>query len=77
MGADITLLDERTVLVRGVEKLSGTAVEARELRGGAALVIAGLMAEGTTRVNGCSYIYRGYENICKDLRELGARIVSA
>ncbi len=77
MGADITLLDERTVLVRGVEKLSGAAVEARELRGGAALVIAGLMAEGTTVVSGCSYIYRGYENICKDLRELGARIVSA
>ena len=51
-------------------------MEAKELRGGAALVIAGLMAEGESFVSGCPYIYRGYENICRDFRELGARVVS-
>lgn len=76
MGAKIRLLDAGRVEISGVDRLKGAAVEAKELRGGAALVIAGLMAEGETRVCGCSYIDRGYENICKDLRELGARIVS-
>lgn len=76
MGADITVLDARHVLVNGVKELCGRNVEAKELRGGAALVLAGLMAHGQTKVNGCIYIHRGYENICKDLRELGARITS-
>lgn len=76
MGADISLLDTKRAQVQGVSGLSGGEVEAKELRGGAALVIAGLMAEGETVIRGCPYIYRGYENICKDLRELGARIVS-
>lgn len=75
MGADIEELDPKRVLVRGVDRLTGRAVEARELRGGAALVLAGLVAQGRTKVTGCSYIYRGYENICKDLRELGARVI--
>lgn len=76
MGADIEIIDPHKVLVKGVKKLHGSSVEARELRGGAALVLAGLAAQGRTQISGCSYIYRGYENICKDLRELGARIVS-
>lgn len=76
MGADIDILDARCVRVNGVRRLVGRQVEAQELRGGAALVLAGLMAEGETQVTGCKYIHRGYENICKDLRELGARIVS-
>lgn len=76
MGAHIEQLDAHTVAVRGAGGLRGAEVEARELRGGAALVIAGLMAQGETRVTGCQYIYRGYENICRDFRELGARIVS-
>lgn len=74
MGADIRPLDNNAVTVYGKERLLGSRVEARELRGGAALVIAGLMAEGDTRIEGCRYIYRGYENICRDFRELGARI---
>lgn len=74
MGADIELLDANHVLVRGVERLCGIQMEAKELRGGAALLLAALMAEGESTVTGCSYIYRGYENICKDLRELGARV---
>lgn len=76
MGADIVPLDSRSVLVRGRTRLRGMEVEAEELRGGAALVTAGLMAEGETVIRGCHYIYRGYENICRDLRELGARIYS-
>jgi UDP-N-acetylglucosamine 1-carboxyvinyltransferase len=51
-------------------------MRAAELRGGAALVIAGLQADGESVIDGCSYIYRGYENICRDLRELGARIAN-
>lgn len=76
MGADVEVIDAGRALVHGREKLAGACVEAKELRGGAALVLAGLMAEGETVITGCQYIYRGYENICKDLRELGARIVS-
>lgn len=76
MGADIEVLDARQVIVTGVSELKGRTVEAKELRGGAALVLAGLMAEGETILTGCQYIYRGYENICRDLRELGARIFS-
>ena len=76
MGACIEQTDSRRVTVRGVESLQGAKVEARELRGGAALVVAGLMAEGETLVGGCPYIYRGYENICRDFRELGARVTS-
>lgn len=76
LGADITIIDEKHVLVSGVPQLIGTAIEARELRGGAALIIAGLCAEGKTTISGCQYIMRGYENICRDLRELGARVIS-
>ena len=76
MGGDIEQLDAFRVRVRGVERLKGAEVTAKELRGGAALVVAGLMADGRTTVSGCPYIYRGYENICRDLRELGARVIS-
>ena len=76
MGALIEMPQSGQVRVTGVEKLHGTTVEAKELRGGAALILAGLIAEGETTVTGCTYIYRGYENICRDLRELGARIIS-
>lgn len=74
MGACVTT-DGRKAFVDGRSCLRGTDVKAEELRGGAALVIAGLAAEGTTRVFGCSFIERGYEDIAGDLRKLGARIV--
>ena len=76
MGADIRKLDAARVIVKGPVRLKGCKVEAVELRGGAALVVAGLIAEGETVIRGCRYIGRGYENICRDLRELGARIYS-
>ncbi len=76
MGASVELCSPREASVKGVETLRGADLVARELRGGAALVAAGLMAEGETFVEGCAYIYRGYENIGRDFRELGARVAS-
>ena len=49
--------------------------KAEELRGGAALVIAALAAEGVTRIRGCSFIERGYEHICEDLTALGGLLI--
>lgn len=74
MGADIQVKEERTAYVAGKELLTGAKVNARELRGGAALVLAGLWAAGETCIGNTSYIERGYVSICRDLRELGARI---
>ncbi len=76
MGASIEMIGSKSVFIHGKETLRGACVEAKELRGGAALVVAGLMAEGETVVGGCPYIYRGYENISRDFRELGARVTS-
>lgn len=76
MGADIEVVDCGCIRVKGVERLMGKEICATELRGAAALVVAGLVAEGNTLIHGGCYIMRGYENICKDLRELGARVIS-
>lgn len=61
-------------VIDGVDKLSGGVVNAHDLRGGAALVIAGLVAEGTTIVQDITYIERGYEDICRDLSLLGGNL---
>lgn len=73
MGAEIEFCQNEACIV-GVNALKGTTVEAKELRGGAALVIAGLMAEGRTEVTNAHFIERGYEDIVGDLQKLGARI---
>lgn len=73
MGADIQIKNNRAV-IHGVAKLKGCQVSAGDLRGGAALVIAGLMAEGDTIVENSIFVERGYQDICKDLTQLGARI---
>jgi UDP-N-acetylglucosamine 1-carboxyvinyltransferase len=73
MGADIKVIG-KTAVVQGVDRLYGANVEATDLRGGAAMVIAGLMAEGTTEVSKICYIDRGYEEIEVYLRRLGADI---
>lgn len=62
------------VFVQGPEVLTGTCVQAKELRGNAALIMAGLIARGKTEVLNCAYVKRGYEDICGDLRSLGAII---
>lgn len=73
MGAKFQI-EGRTAIIKGVRKLSGTNVEATDLRGGAALVLAGLSAKGKTRVNNIEYILRGYENLDVKLNSLGAKI---
>ena len=73
MGADI-LISGKTATVTGQEKLHGATVYAHDLRAGAALVIAGLAAEGSTVVEDIHFIERGYENIIDKLTSLGADI---
>ena len=74
MGADITV-DSRVAVVRGVDHLTGAPVKASDLRAGAALIIAGLAAQGTTEIEDIHHIERGYENMEIKLRALGADIV--
>ncbi len=73
MGADMHIQGRSTV-IDGVPKLRGASVEASDLRAGAALVIAGLAAEGTTDVRNVHFIDRGYQNFEECLRGLGASI---
>ena len=73
MGADISL-DGNTATIKGVKSLSGAPVMASDLRASAALVLAGLQADGVTEVNRVYHIDRGYESIDDKLNALGARI---
>ena len=73
MGAQVQV-DGRTALIEGVDRLCGAPVAACDLRAGAAMVIAGLTAEGTTEVEDVHYIERGYEDFVGKLRGLGADI---
>ena len=73
MGANIEC-SGNIARIDGVETLRGALVRARDLRGGAALTVAALGADGWTRVSECEHIERGYEDICRDLRALGAEI---
>ena len=73
LGAEIST-EGRVAIVTGVPALTGAAVEAEDLRGGAALVIAGLSAAGETRVEDPGHIERGYDDLAGTLRSLGAEI---
>ena len=73
MGADISVAD-RVAVVTGVPRLFGAEVRATDLRGGAALLVAGLIAQGTTRIGDIYHIQRGYADPVGDLRSLGAEI---
>lgn len=73
LGANIKV-EGRVAVVEGVLRLSGAPVEAADLRGGAALVVAGLAAQGTTQISGLRHLDRGYENIEKSLAMLGADV---
>ncbi|GAB4272345.1 UDP-N-acetylglucosamine 1-carboxyvinyltransferase [Thermincola ferriacetica] len=72
MGAKIKV-EGRTAIIQGVEKLQGAKVKASDLRAGAALIIAGLMAEGETEICNTHYIERGYEGIYDKLNALGVK----
>ena len=73
MGANIQV-DGKVAVIEGVDHFTGAPIQAPDLRAGAALVIAGLAARGTTEVTQVQYIERGYENIVEKLRRLGADI---
>ncbi len=73
MGADI-VVDGKTAIISGVEGLKPAPVKAVDLRAGAAMIIAGLMADGTTTVEDIEHIDRGYENLAEKFAELGADI---
>lgn len=73
MGADVSV-NARTAVIKGVPSLTGAVVRATDLRGGAGMVIAGLMAEGVTEITDIHYIDRGYEKMEEKFRSLGADI---
>lgn len=73
MGANIKV-NNNIAVIKGTERLSGTRIVAKDIRGGAGLVIAGLIASGKTEVSGLSHIDRGYENIVQKFNSLGAKI---
>ena len=73
MGARVRVY-EQTAVIEGVPQLHGAAVEATDLRAGAALVVAGLMAQGTTEIYNTHFIDRGYENLEEKFSSLGAKI---
>jgi len=73
MGANVSI-DGRVCVVDGVERLTGAPVRATDLRAGAALIVAGLMADGQTEIEGVQYIDRGYDHIEGKLKSIGADI---
>ena len=76
MGANIKV-EGRVAVVEGVETLSSACVECTDLRGGAALVVAALAAQGTTEITGLHHLQRGYENLADCLRGVGAVITES
>ncbi len=73
MGAKITI-EGKTAVIKGTRKLYGATVKATDLRGGAALVMAGMVAKGETKVENIEYILRGYDKFDEKLRNLGVDI---
>ena len=75
MGANIKYITENICMVKGVEKLKGARVKSPDLRGGASLVLAALVAEGKSEISDIYHIERGYEDFENILRSLGADII--
>ena len=74
MGARITMCDPHRVLVEGPRRLRGKQLESPDIRAGMALLVAGLCAQGDTRIEHAEVVLRGYENVVDRLRGVGARI---
>ena len=74
MGANIIVKDNRIAKIKGVTKLTGKNVTATDLRGGASMLICGLIAEGITTIDNVKYILRVYDDICGKLSKVGAKI---
>ena len=73
MGAKVNV-EGRTAVIKGTKRIQGANVVATDLRGGAALIVEALAAKGTTQIDNIEYILRGYEDMDKKLKELGALI---
>lgn len=73
MGADIEIIGQK-IKIKGPTKLTGTNVEATDLRAGACMVLAALIADNTTTINSIEHVLRGYENIIEKLSNVGAKI---
>lgn len=73
MGAKVTI-EGKTAVIKGVRKLYGANVKATDLRGGAALVMAGIVAKGNTKIENVEYILRGYDKFDQKLRDIGVDI---
>src|SRR5699024_7635970 len=74
MGANIKTFG-KVAVINGVKELTGAKTTAKDLRGGASLVLAGLIAKGTTTVDNVVHIRRGYDSLSRDLKKLGADII--
>jgi len=74
MGADIEIVDPHRAFIYGPKNLSGLAIESWDIRAGASLIVAGLMAKGKTTIENIFQIDRGYEKIEERLQKLGADI---
>lgn len=74
MGADISVRDNKIAIIKGKTDLNGCEVTATDLRGGASMMVCGLIAEGITIIDNIHYIERGYDNIIKKLNDVGAKI---
>ena len=74
MGANIKLITNRKIEVYGPSKLTGTDVEATDLRAGACMILASLLADGTSTITNIAHVLRGYENIVEKLKAVGADI---
>ena len=73
MGADVKI-DGRSAIVQGISSLTGAPVKATDLRAGAALILAGFVADGVTEIDNVYHIDRGYDGIEKKFSNLGANI---
>lgn len=74
MGANIKVDNNRIATIRGITKLNGCEVSATDLRGGASMLICGLIADGVTIIDNINYILRGYDNVIGKLKDVGANI---
>ena len=68
-------LQNNTLIITGSKKIHGAKMEATDLRGGAAMILAGLVAKGKTQISKLEYVLRGYEDFDKKLISLGANII--
>ena len=74
MGADISIRDNEVAIIKGKTDLYGKDVAATDLRGGASMIICGLIAEGVTTIDNIHFILRGYDDIIEKLKNVGAKI---